>query len=69
MIKLNNKYLRIFIINHKNTINIEYLVSKAFFNTMDWWCICPTGYYRCRTTEEKKGLLPKARALRPVLNK
>ena len=69
MIKLNNKYLRILIINHKNTINIEYLVSKAFFNTMDWWCICLTGHYLCRTTEEKNGLLPKARALRPVLNK
>ena len=59
MIKLNNKYLRIFIINHKNTINIEYLVSKAFFNTMDWWAFAPLATTSAAPLKKKMAYCPK----------
>jgi hypothetical protein len=43
---------------------------KAFFNTMDWWGICPTGPLPLpHHWRNKMAYCPKARALRPVSSK
>jgi hypothetical protein len=50
---------------------VKYYISvKAFFNTMDWWDIFPTGPLPLPHHRRKKmAYCPKARALRLVLSK
>jgi hypothetical protein len=53
-------YFRITLLHSIHDAVIEMFHYKAFFNTMDWWGICPTGPFLCPTTEEKNGLLPQS---------